>query len=69
MDFRDINPQMSMSDLMIRWPQSIPVLIHHHMGCVGCHMASFDSLEYAAEIYRILTDDLIREILQTSQIV
>jgi len=67
MEFQVIDPKMSMSDLIVRWPQSIPILIHHHMDCVGCHMAVFDSLEYAAETYRIVTDELIQEILKASK--
>lgn len=67
MEFQEIDHKMSMSDLIVRWPQSIPILIHHHLDCVGCHMAAFDSLEYAAETYGIVTGELIQEILKASK--
>ena len=34
---------LSMDDIMNRWPETIHVLIKHKMHCVGCVLAPFHS--------------------------
>jgi hybrid cluster-associated redox disulfide protein len=48
-----IGPQLSISELLSRWPETIPVFFQNHMLCVGCSMANFDNLEDAASNYAI----------------
>jgi hybrid cluster-associated redox disulfide protein len=42
---------LSVAEVLARWPQTIPVFVHHRMACIGCAMASFESLAEVAEIY------------------
>jgi hybrid cluster-associated redox disulfide protein len=60
-----LQPNTSISDLFERWPQMIPVFIHHRMLCVGCSMAAFDSLEDAARNYGLKLEDFILELKDT----
>ncbi len=48
-----LSPRSSVAELLARWPQVIPVFLRHHMSCVGCSMAAFETLEDAARIYGI----------------
>ncbi|WP_245474387.1 MULTISPECIES: DUF1858 domain-containing protein [unclassified Mesorhizobium] len=48
-----IDPNMSMDDVMRKWPASIAVLIRHRMHCVGCHIAPFRSIAEACRDHRI----------------
>jgi hybrid cluster-associated redox disulfide protein len=64
MDLVQISPEISVSDLFARWPVAIPIFIKRQMSCVGCGMASFDTLEDVARIYGIPVEDLIQEIVQ-----
>ena len=53
---------VSVGDIMDRWPQTIPVFIKYQMGCVGCCMAKFETLEDAMQIYHAPKDEFLREI-------
>lgn len=38
---------MSMDEIMRAWPETIHVILHHHMLCVGCPLAPFQSISDA----------------------
>lgn len=48
-----LSPQMSVADVLERWPELIPTFLEHRMACVGCSMAAFETLQDAARIYGI----------------
>ena len=45
--------QLTVDQVLARWPQTIPVFLHHHMACAGCVMAPFESVAEAAAIYHL----------------
>ena len=52
---------VSVNEVMSRWPETIGVFIQHGMGCVGCPVARFHSVEEACrehdlECSRFLSD-------------
>jgi len=60
------NPEIS-SDLVVaevleRWPETIPVFLRHHMGCVGCALAPFDTVLDAATIYQLGVEVFVHEL-------
>ena len=60
------NPEIS-SDLVVaevleRWPETIPVFLEHHMSCVGCALAPFDTVSDAATIYRVGVEVFVDEL-------
>lgn len=38
---------ISLSEVMTRWPETIPVFLRYHMRCVGCLVASFHTVSDA----------------------
>jgi hybrid cluster-associated redox disulfide protein len=58
---------MVVSDLLNAWPQVIPVFIQHKMACVGCSMASFETLGSAAKIYGIAPESFVNELRRIIQ--
>jgi hybrid cluster-associated redox disulfide protein len=59
-----LNLQTSVAELLQAFPQVIPVFISHRMACVGCSMASFDTLDEASSNYAIPGDQFLRELRQ-----
>ena len=57
-----INIHITVSELLRRWPQTMPVFLKHRTQCVGCYMADFDTLEDVAMNYHLSVDELLREI-------
>ena len=41
------NPDLILSDLVTRWPVTIPVFLKYRMLCVGCMVTSFQTVEDA----------------------
>jgi hybrid cluster-associated redox disulfide protein len=46
-------PDMTVDQVMNRWPASIRVFMNFKMGCVGCPIAAFHSVEEASREHNI----------------
>jgi hybrid cluster-associated redox disulfide protein len=55
-------PDLVVADVLKKWPQTIPVFLDHNLGCVGCAMASFDTLRDVARIYNLRADLFLEEL-------
>jgi hybrid cluster-associated redox disulfide protein len=55
---------LTVAEVLARWPQTIPVFIHHQMACVGCAMARFETLAEVAKIYNLDLSRFINELEQ-----
>lgn len=45
--------QLTVDQVLARWPQTIPVFLHHRMACAGCAIAPFETVAEAAAIYHL----------------
>jgi hybrid cluster-associated redox disulfide protein len=43
----------SVESLFERWPGTVQLFLQHQMACPGCHLAGFESLEGALQVYQI----------------
>jgi hybrid cluster-associated redox disulfide protein len=50
---KTFNLSGSVESLFERWPGTVQVFIQHQMACPGCHLAEFESLESALEVYQV----------------
>ena len=66
-DQDSISPQLTISDILERWPEVIPIFINHKMACVGCSLSDFMTLEDALEIYHLEKEPFIEQIKQAIQ--
>lgn len=57
-----IHPETPISELLSRWPQTIPVFQKHRMACVGCSMSGFETVTSAAAIYNLSLPSFISEL-------
>ena len=60
-----ITADLSVADLLAKWPQALQWFLSHQMSCVGCSMASFDTLEEVAVNYDIPISEVISGLRQT----
>jgi hybrid cluster-associated redox disulfide protein len=58
----NIDPKMTVSELMRFYPSAIDVFIKRKMLCVGCPTESFHTLEDVASIYGIALTELLKEL-------
>ncbi len=60
--------KLTVAELLTRWPQVIPVFLHHQMACVGCTMSPFETLADVTAVYDIQLSHFIGELQETIQL-
>ena len=59
-----LEPGLTVAEVLARWPQAIPVFLRHRMACVGCAITPFETLAEVATIYKLDLDCFLRELVQ-----
>ena len=57
------DPDLSLADLMTKWPQTIPVFVRHKMLCVGCLVSPFHTIADACAEYHLDEDVFLAELI------
>ncbi|MEQ8451649.1 MAG: DUF1858 domain-containing protein [Nitratireductor sp.] len=57
-----IDPDMSVDEIMRRWPSTIAVMIRHGMLCVGCPIGGFHTVTDACREHDVEEDRFVREL-------
>jgi len=55
-----ITKDMPIGQVVDVHPETIPVFLHHGLGCFGCAIAQFENIEQSALAHEIDVDTLIR---------
>jgi hybrid cluster-associated redox disulfide protein len=62
-----IDPDMTVDEIMRRWPATIRVFIRHKMLCIGCPIGIFHTIQDACEAHRLDEQTFSHEILAAMQ--
>ncbi len=54
-----ITKQMSISEIVMKWPETAGTFMEHGLHCLGCAAARFETLEQGAIAHGIDPDTLI----------
>jgi hybrid cluster-associated redox disulfide protein len=57
-----INKDMLIGDLVKKYPDSIGVMLEHGMHCVGCHVATWETIEQGASGHGINAEKLVEDL-------
>lgn len=57
-----INKEMSIKEVVSKYPQTVEVFINHGMGCLGCAAAHFENVGQGAQAHGIDVDKLIDDL-------
>ena len=57
-----VTKNMLIGEVIKKHPESIQVMLEHGMQCIGCHVATWESLEQGAAGHGINIDKLISDI-------
>jgi hybrid cluster-associated redox disulfide protein len=68
MEHAHLKADLTVAEVMHRWPQTIPIFLRYRMACVGCPIASFETLAEVAEIYSLELDCFVNELQQTIRV-
>ncbi len=57
-----ITPDMSITDIVEKHPNTVQVLLNHGMHCFGCMAARFENLEQGALAHGIDVQNLLKDL-------
>jgi hybrid cluster-associated redox disulfide protein len=58
-----IDPEMTVDEIMRRWPATIRVMIRHRMLCIGCPIGVFHTVVDACDAHHIDPESFSKELL------
>jgi hybrid cluster-associated redox disulfide protein len=64
---KQIHPEISVAEVMARWPETAAVFLMHRTACIGCELASFDNLADAARNYQLPVEKLLHDLEKSIQ--
>ena len=59
MDQSPLTADLTIADVLERWPQTVPVFLRYRLACVGCPIAPFEQLADIASNYNLALDPLL----------
>ncbi|MDO9081367.1 MAG: DUF1858 domain-containing protein [Desulfuromonadales bacterium] len=57
-----INKEMTIEEIIQRYPQTIPIFARFGLECVGCQIASYEALEHGAGVHHVDVEQLLKEL-------
>ena len=57
-----ITKEMSIMDVVQKWPHTASIFMEFGMGCLGCAAARFENIEEGANAHGINADQLVAEL-------
>ncbi len=57
-----VTAEMTVEEILNKWPDTVPVFMRHRMACVGCDLAGFETLAEAMDIYGLDLDAFLDEL-------
>jgi hybrid cluster-associated redox disulfide protein len=58
----NLDSKMTVSELLMHYPQTVSVFLRRKMFCVGCPAETFHTVEDVARIYGIALEQFLREL-------
>jgi hybrid cluster-associated redox disulfide protein len=59
-----IDPDMTVDEIMRRWPATIRVMIRNRMLCIGCPIGIFHTVADACHAHRVDLESFSQELLE-----
>ncbi len=63
----EVNSDLSIEQVIERWPQTVPVFVRRRMHCAGCAIARFETVAEACHIYGQPLGAVLAELRQAVQ--
>jgi hybrid cluster-associated redox disulfide protein len=57
-----ITKDMSIGEIVEEYPETVPVFMSHGLGCIGCAIAQFETLEEGAMAHGIDVEALLQDL-------
>lgn len=57
-----ITKEMTITEILSRYPRTLPVFERYGLDCYDCQIAEFEQLEHGASVHKIDIDALLAEL-------
>ncbi|ACM21628.1 protein of unknown function DUF1858 [Geotalea daltonii FRC-32] len=57
-----INKDMTIGDIIRRYPQTITIFERYGLDCHDCQIADFEAVEHGASVHKVDVDKLLHEL-------
>ena len=57
-----INKDMSIGEIVRRYPETLAVFEKFRLDCLECQIADYEALEHGADVHKINVDQLLEEL-------
>ncbi len=64
---KPITKNMSIGDIVEKYPGSMQVMLNHGLHCVGCHVESWETLEEGAVAHGVDADILVNKLNENTK--
>jgi hybrid cluster-associated redox disulfide protein len=61
-----ITADMSIIEVVQKYPDTVGVFMRHGLGCIGCALARFENIRQGAEAHGIDVDALVKDLNQSA---
>ena len=58
----EITKEMLIGDVVKKHPDAVQVMLEHGLHCVGCHVATWETIEQGAQSHGVNVDNLVDSI-------
>jgi hybrid cluster-associated redox disulfide protein len=65
-DQATITADMSIIEVVQKYPDTVHVFMRHGLGCIGCALARFENIRQGAEAHGIDVDALVKDLNQSA---
>ena len=65
-DQATITADMSIIEVVQKYPDTVGVFMRHGLGCIGCALARFENIRQGAEAHGIDVDALVKDLNQSA---
>jgi hybrid cluster-associated redox disulfide protein len=63
-----VRAEMTVEDVLARWPETAVVFNEYNMACIGCAIAPFCTIGAAADYYGIAPEELLTRLNQAANL-
>jgi len=64
-DQATITADMSIIEVVQKYPDTVHVFMRHGLGCIGCALARFENIRQGAEAHGIDVDAMVKDLNQS----
>lgn len=57
-----IRKDMTITEILTRYPETLPVFTRYGLDCYDCQIAEFEQLEHGATVHKVDIDKLLAEL-------